>query len=114
MSGRPTIAPLLRPRKDPVKELGLNKQKWSDAEDDTHQLYSEKELEKYIELKGLPHWNRQRYSPEETREPFAEMQEAVDDLTEHGQKLARKDGGKSQLPWRELQHTTRSSCRQSG
>ena len=104
--GRPTIAPLLRPRKEPTKELGLNRSRWADAEDDNNQLYSDKELERYIEIKGLPHWNRKAHAPEKPREAVAEIKEAKDELTEHGQKLAREDGGKSQLPWRAAQPST--------
>ena len=100
VSGRPSIAPLLRPRKDPIKELGLNKSRWSDAENDNHQQYSEEELERYIELKGLPHWNRQSHPAEQPKKAFAEIDEPIDELTEYGKKLARKDGGRSQLPWK--------------
>ena len=97
--GRPTIAPLLRPRQEPVKELGLNKQRWSDAEDDNNQVYNDKELEKYLEIKGLPHWNRSSYRSEVPREPFPELEEPTDHLTAHGERMARAKGGRSQLPW---------------
>ena len=98
MEGRPTIAPLLRPRKEPIKQLGLNKQRWADAEDDSRQLYGKEELEEYLEVKGLPHWSRLRYKAEKHREPFPELEEAKDRLTTHGERMARADGGKSQLP----------------
>ena len=75
VSGRPNTAPLLRPRKEPVKELGLNKPKWCDVEDDNHQLYSDEELEKYIVAKGLPHWNRNKYSPERAAIPHPQEEE---------------------------------------
>ena len=97
--GRPTIAPQLRPRQEPTKQLGLNKQRWSDAEDDSCQLYGEEEFEEYLEIKGLPHWSRLKYKSEKPREPFPELSEPTDQLTMHGERLARTEGGRSQLPW---------------
>ena len=98
--GRASIAPMLRPRKEPVEELGLNKPKWSDAEDDTNQLYGDAELEKYITAKGLPHWNRHRYAAESATIEHPEVEEPRDNFTDHGERLARGDKGRSQLPWR--------------
>ena len=104
--GRPTIAPLLRPHKEPVKELGLNRQRWSDAEDDSGQLYGDKELEKYLEIKGLPHWNRTDYKAEAHREPFPEANELVDRFTEKSRSLAQAESGRFQLPWMGGNNTT--------
>ena len=99
VSGRALTAPLLRPRKEPAKELGLNKAKWSDAEDDTHQQYGDEELEKYIVAKGLPHWNRHNYSAQQPASAYPEVSEPKDELTEYGMSLARSNRGRSQLPW---------------
>ena len=98
--GRPTIAPLLRPRQEPIKQLGLNRQRWADAEDDSRQLYGEEELEEYLEVKGLPHWSRLKYKSEKHREPFPELEETTDQLIIRGERLARAEGGRSQLPWK--------------
>ena len=94
-----------------MKELGLNRQRWSDAEDDSSQLYGDKELEKYLEIKGLPHWNRPKYKSEVPREPFPELEEPTDRLTVHGKRLARANGGKSQLPWNGGDNSTTTTRR---
>ena len=84
-----------------MKELGLNKPKWSDAEDDTNQLDGDEELEKYIAAKGLPHWNRHKYNAEKATPKYQEIDEPRDNLTDNGERLARDNGGKSQLPCRD-------------
>lgn len=107
--GRPTIALILRPRKEPVKQLGLNKQKWSDEEDDSGQLYGEEEVGEYLEIKGLPHWSRLNYKPEKHREPFPELEETTDHIIVQVEKLARAEGGRSRLPWKSGDDQTTTS-----
>ena len=78
----------------------MNKPKWCHLEDDNRQLYGDEELEKYIVAKGLPHWNGHIYSQEEAPTPYPETTEPIDRLTEEGERLARSDSGRSQLPWK--------------
>ena len=103
-AGRALSAPTLR---SSTSTQLTTRVQWNDYEEkDFEEEHTEEEVAGILKRAGLPHAQRAKYQPEESKVPYPEEPELEDELVKEGEALGKKHRGRGGLPERLLAKRT--------